>query len=145
MFLESSISTSNLSKSIRMHLRQYWRNRLPVLKKSKNQYWRNRLLLLAKSYNRIDEIIYWYRRVCLLEILEFGNAYIQIMYILMAEIMKSFTSSNQIVNWYRLNQIIFFPRGKNIIYFRDVNVFKIWSKRLDVRGKNKYKNLSFKI
>ena len=143
--MESSISTSNLSKSINMYLRQYWRNRLPVLKKSKNQYWRNRLLLLAKSYNRIDEIIYWYRRVCLLEILEFGNAYIQIMYILMAEIMKSFTSSNQIVNWYRLNQIIFFPRGKNIIYFRDVNVFKIWSKRLDVRGKNKYKNLSFKI
>ena len=94
MFLESSISTSNLSKSIKMHLRQYWRNRLPVLKKSKNQYWQNRLLVLAKSFNRIDEIIYRYRRDCLLGILEFGNAYIQIMYILMAEIMKSFTSSN---------------------------------------------------
>ena len=68
MFLESSISTSNLTKSLKMYLRRYWRNHLLVLAKLSTgigeivyRYWRNRLPVLAKSFTGIDE---------------FGNAYI---------------------------------------------------------------------
>ena len=57
MFLESSISTSNMPKSSKIYLRRYWRNRQPVLANSPTGiaqfaygYWRNHQPVLAKSY-----------------------------------------------------------------------------------------------
>ena len=54
MFLESTISTSNLNKSWKMYLCWYWRNHIPVLAKSSNcvgqivfWYWPNRLPVLT--------------------------------------------------------------------------------------------------
>ena len=51
MFLESSIWTSNLPKSLKMYLHQYWRNHILVLTK----------------YTGIDQIIYRYWQNCLLK------------------------------------------------------------------------------
>ena len=58
MFLESSISTSNLPKSSKMYLRRYWRNRQPVLAnlptgidQITNQYWRNLMLVYLGRNN----------------------------------------------------------------------------------------------
>ena len=58
MFLESSISTSNLPKSSKMYLRRYWRNRQPVLANSPtgideitNQYWQNLMLVYLGRNN----------------------------------------------------------------------------------------------
>ena len=71
MFLESSISTSNLPKSSKMYLRRYWRNRQPVLANSPtgigqfaNRYWRNRQPVLANSPTGIGQIAnrYWPNR-----------------------------------------------------------------------------------
>ena len=79
MFLESLISTSNPPKSLKMYLRQYWRNHIPVLTKSYTGideiiY----ILVVTKSYIGIDEIVYrqiyckrfcQYRRRCISKIL----------------------------------------------------------------------------
>ena len=58
MFLKSSISTSNLSKSLKMYLRRYWPNH--ILAKSYTsigqivyQYWWNRIPVLTKLYTSI--------------------------------------------------------------------------------------------
>ena len=57
-----------------------------------------------------------------------------------------FGSRSKISKTFFGEKIIFFPGGKNIIYFRDVNVSKIWSKMLYVWGKYKFelKNLSYR-
>ena len=63
MFLESSILTSNLSKSC---IRQYWRNHITELVKSytvlANSYTSigDPIPVLTKSYNGIDKFVYWY-------------------------------------------------------------------------------------
>ena len=71
MFLESSISTSNLPKSSKMYLRRYWRNRQPVLANSPtgigqfaNRYWPIRQPVLTKSSTGIGQFAnrYWPNR-----------------------------------------------------------------------------------
>ena len=71
MFLESSISTSNLPKSSKMYLRRYWRNRQPVLAnlptgigQFANRYWPIRQPVLTKSSTGIGQFAnrYWPNR-----------------------------------------------------------------------------------
>ena len=64
MFLESLISTTNLPKSLKMYLRQYWQYRIPVMAKSYTsidkiiyQYWQNHVPVVPNSYIGIDEIV----------------------------------------------------------------------------------------
>ena len=100
MFLESSISTSNLPKSSKMYLRRYWRNRQPVLANSPtgigqfaNRYWPICQLVLANSPTDIDQ---------------FANRYWPIRQPVLT---KSPTSIGEILCWSILAGIFFFCPG----------------------------------
>ena len=80
MFLESSISTSNLPKSSKMYLRRYWRNRQPVLANSPtgigqfaNRYWPIRQPVLTKSSTGIGQFANRYWRIW--QYIHINNAY----------------------------------------------------------------------
>ena len=129
MFLESSISTSNLPKSSKMYLRRYWRNRQPVLAESPtgigqfaNRYWPIHQPVLAKSSTGIGQIANLYWRIW--QYIHINNAY---SYCRHAEIAtgigqfanrywpirqpvltKSPTGIGEIVYWFILVRIIFF-------------------------------------